>query len=238
MSRPSLRGGLKANAVVLARLLNSPSTRKDNSVLPAMNDLQKSLIALALLTPHASAAIDSGGGKTTGGTTSSHGSIGEPFATLPATAATVRNRPGLVEVLYPASSGTAGDADGNGLPDSWELANFGVTGVDPNADPDHDGTNNRMEYLAGTHPNNAASVFRPQGIYQNGVFRLPVSTVAGRNYRVWVTRDLKAWTLDATLTGNNAVQQYQFDETAVPSGPLHSDHHPSAYFFRVEILIP
>ena len=37
MSRPSLRGRLKANAVVLVRFLNSPSTRKDNSVPPAMN---------------------------------------------------------------------------------------------------------------------------------------------------------------------------------------------------------
>jgi hypothetical protein len=30
MSRLSLRGRLKANAVVLMRLINSPSTRKDN----------------------------------------------------------------------------------------------------------------------------------------------------------------------------------------------------------------
>ena len=37
MSRLSLRGRLKANAVVLVRFLNSPSTRKDNSVPPGMN---------------------------------------------------------------------------------------------------------------------------------------------------------------------------------------------------------
>lgn len=37
MSRPPPRGRLKANAVVLARLINSPSTGKDHSVLPAMH---------------------------------------------------------------------------------------------------------------------------------------------------------------------------------------------------------
>jgi len=37
MSRPTSRGRLKADAVVLLRLISSPSTRKDNSVLPGMN---------------------------------------------------------------------------------------------------------------------------------------------------------------------------------------------------------
>jgi len=48
----------------------------------------------------------------------------------------------------------------NGLPVAWLLANFGTTSVDPNADPDHDGMSNLQEYLAGTDPNNAASVLK------------------------------------------------------------------------------
>ena len=44
------------------------------------------------------------------------------------------------------------DADKNGMPDAWELAYFGHTGVDPNADPDHDGLSNLQEYQAGTNP--------------------------------------------------------------------------------------
>jgi hypothetical protein len=45
------------------------------------------------------------------------------------------------------------DADGNGLPDAWELQNFGHTGVEPNTDSDGDGMSNREEYLAGSNPN-------------------------------------------------------------------------------------
>jgi hypothetical protein len=53
-----------------------------------------------------------------------------------------------------------GALDSNGLPIAWELTYFGHTGVDPNADPDHDGMSNYQEYLAGTNPTNANSVLR------------------------------------------------------------------------------
>src|SRR5208282_3300888 len=63
-----------------------------------------------------------------------------------------------------------GPLDVNGLPIPWELANFGMTGVNPNADPDHDGQSNLQEYLAGTDPNNGsdylhitAETFGPEG---------------------------------------------------------------------------
>jgi hypothetical protein len=45
-----------------------------------------------------------------------------------------------------------GPLDTNGLPIAWELIYFGTTGVNPNADPDHDGISNYNEYLAGTDP--------------------------------------------------------------------------------------
>jgi hypothetical protein len=51
-----------------------------------------------------------------------------------------------------------GMLDANGLPIAWEFTYFGASGVDPNADPDHDGQSNLQEYLAGTNPTNAADV--------------------------------------------------------------------------------
>jgi hypothetical protein len=52
------------------------------------------------------------------------------------------------------------DSDHNGLPDVWEMQYFGHLGVDPNADPDHDGMSNKREFLAGTDPTNPNSVFK------------------------------------------------------------------------------
>jgi len=54
------------------------------------------------------------------------------------------------------------DADGNGLPDWWEAQHGppGVPHMDAAADDDGDGVDNLTEYLVGTDPTNAASVFQ------------------------------------------------------------------------------
>jgi hypothetical protein len=44
------------------------------------------------------------------------------------------------------------DGDNDGLPDAWERQFFNAVGVDPNADPDGDGSSNQQEYLQHTDP--------------------------------------------------------------------------------------
>ena len=196
------------------------------------------ILALFATQSLAPAEIDSGGGKSSGGAVFNHSSIGGSFATLITQGGATLNHPGLIEVIYPATPASITDVDKNGLSDGWEIQFFGALGVDPSADADHDGSTNLMEYLAGTDPNDAHSVFRPQGSLTHGIFGMPIQTVVGRDYKVWVTRDLQSWTLQCTLTGDDTEQLFEFDETTVTAGPLHSDIHPSNYFFRVEILIP
>jgi hypothetical protein len=60
------------------------------------------------------------------------------------------------------------DADGDGLPDGWEIAHGTSWNVpDANQDPDHDGSRNWQEFLAGTDPQDPASCFKIVNILFN-----------------------------------------------------------------------
>ncbi len=69
---------------------------------------------------------------------------------------------GEVQALYNARGArqSVSDADGNNLPDAWELQYFGHIGVDPNADPDGDGWTNLQEVQNGTNPTNVDQPFQ------------------------------------------------------------------------------
>ena len=58
----------------------------------------------------------------------------------------------------PTVFNTSGDTDGDGLPDSWEIAKFGNLNQTATGDPDRDGFNNLAEYQNGSDPNNANSI--------------------------------------------------------------------------------
>jgi hypothetical protein len=66
--------------------------------------------------------------------------------------------PGTVEVVS-----SPADADGDGMPDAWELRYFGTTEAAPDLDADHDGLSNLQEFRAGTDPTSPGSAFRILG---------------------------------------------------------------------------
>jgi hypothetical protein len=79
-----------------------------------------------------------------------------------------------------------GDSDGDGMPDSWELANGTFPFVpDAGDDPDQDGFTNLQEYQAGTHPNNPASFLKVmQPAISGNVFTLQFLAASNHTYSV------------------------------------------------------
>ena len=142
----------------------------------------------------------------------------------------------LVVTILNLTTDDLGSYAGDGLPDDWQVANFGEgsTVAGPTADPDGDGQSNLLEYLAGTNPNLAASVFTVR-IYpvvgqpgQKAIVFGPV--VPGRTYRVLANTDLAAasWTdLSGPLNGTSG--NLTFTDTAATS---------ARKFYRVQLSNP
>ncbi|HKI71304.1 MAG TPA: hypothetical protein VKA81_02930 [Verrucomicrobiae bacterium] len=82
---------------------------------------------------------------------------------------------------------SAGDADGDGMADDWEVAYFGDLSRDGTGDFDRDGQSDLAEFRAGTNPTENASIFRAFTLSSpNPADGLVVlwSAVPGRTYRV------------------------------------------------------
>jgi lysozyme len=82
---------------------------------------------------------------------------------------------------------TSVDLDNDGLGDAWELQYFGNLNANPNDDPDGDGASNLREYLAGTNPASAASLFKLINIVRtNDNICLDWTTSGGHSYVVQI----------------------------------------------------
>ena len=104
---------------------------------------------------------------------------------------------GRIASSAPFSVDSAGDADGDGVPDAWERRFFGSTGAGALDDPDGDGISNRDEFFGGTDPLNAASATRIVRVQiEDGDVRLFFTSVTGRAYRIECSDEMIAgrWT--------------------------------------------
>jgi hypothetical protein len=141
----------------------------------------------------------------------------------------------LVVTVLNLTDDDFGSYAGDGLPDNWQVANFGEgsTVAGPTADPDGDGQTNLLEYLAGTKPTLSSSVFAvriqliPGQPDRKTIIFGPV--VAGRTYRVLASDDLKAssWAdISGALTDTSG--EIMFTDTATDM----------RRFYRVQISNP
>jgi len=128
-----------------------------------------------------------------------------------------------------AGNYTFPDANSNGIPDGWELANFGV--IDPlrtrTTDTDRDGLSDYAEFVAGTDPNNPPPPFRVTAQLTNGLVRLSWPTTTNLTYRVVATGALPT------------LSWLPYSGWMNPTGFLTSFSLPAAtngapHFFRVE----
>ena len=129
---------------------------------------------------------------------------------------------------------TAGlDADGDGLPNSWEtgfgLSPFMDTGNDgASGDPDGDGVTNLQEFNAGTDPTNGASLppnswaTSASGKWETGanwVLTIP----PGSNQVVFVTNTTtKTVTIDATTTNSSGAMTVSNLTVSAPIGSINT----------------
>ncbi len=121
------------------------------------------------------------------------------------------------------------DRDGDGIPDTWEdRYNLDMNNpVDANADNDGDGMNNYAEFLAGTIPDDASSIFVVEPVVENGSLIVKWKSIPDRIYSLRRTESLmEEFKFKAIgIVGTPPLNLYQ-DMTATNNG---------TYFYKVGV---
>ena len=113
------------------------------------------------------------------------------------------------------------DTDNDGLPDAWESLH-GLNLTDPGdalADPDGDGATNLGEFIAGTDPQVAVSVFAAtHTVALDGAVTLQFTAVAGKSYRIEASAALvgASWSTVATYPAQLTSGTVTFNDPADP----------------------
>ena len=83
------------------------------------------------------------------------------------------------------------DTDGDGMLDSWEQQYFNTISPTSDTDTDGDGFTNLDEFIAGTNPTNANSLFNINVLGSNNNFIIQWNAVDNKIYNVFINNDLR-----------------------------------------------
>lgn len=107
------------------------------------------------------------------------------------------------------------DLNGDGIPDAWELQNFGTTNINVSADADGDGVSNLQEYYAGTNPNDANDFLRITFAARDSIApntTLHWTSVPTRAYTIESRQDLVAGSWTDVVGFGLGANQATFDD--------------------------
>lgn len=125
------------------------------------------------------------------------------------------------------------DTDGDGLPDWWELPNFGwITNASPRADTDADSADAIAEFTADTDPNDPNSFFRVTAIAPGAAWALTFTCSPARVYSLQSTAHVK--------TGVWERVEGMTEQPGEPDGlmTLSGTNADPGFFYRVDVKFP